>query len=160
MSKQLFSLDYQIKFIIENTLHIIVITPNLNNNRQQPTPYQIVPDKPLLLIDYELKQYKHFKRHHASVNSNLKIQLSDVQEGSTSVLSNELKTIFSDDLSISTDNSTSTNVFWDQSEVKDVKMLYVSGSNGKRSVQEVTISTGITAVERSQDDLDIYDLLF
>ncbi|CAL6103127.1 Hypothetical_protein [Hexamita inflata] len=56
--------------------------------------------------------------------------------------------------------SMSTNVFWDQSEVKDVKMLYVSGSNGKRSVQEVTISTGITAVERSQDDLDIYDLLF
>ncbi|CAL6103137.1 Hypothetical_protein [Hexamita inflata] len=125
----------------------------------QPKLFQ---NKPLLQIDYELKQYKRIKKHNIPSNSNLKIQLSDILEGSGSVysLSSSLKSNRSSDLNLSTDDSASTDVFWDQSEVKDVKMLYVSGSNRKRSVQEVTISTGITAVERSQDDLDIYDLLF
>ncbi|CAL6073986.1 Hypothetical_protein [Hexamita inflata] len=118
---------------------------------------KLFQNKALLQIDYELKQFKLNKKNQTSAN-NLKTQLSDIQEGSTLACSYLHSSSLSSKL-LST-GSMSTDVFWDQSEVKDVKMLYVSGSNGKRSVQEFTISTGITAVERSQDDLDIYDLLF
>ncbi|CAL6103135.1 Hypothetical_protein [Hexamita inflata] len=113
----------------------------------------------LLQIDYEPKQYKSGKKLR-SASKKLKIQLSDILEGPASVPSGSFKQAYRDDLDLRTDDSASTDVFWDQSEVDNVKMLYVSGSNGKRSVQEVTISTGMAAVEPHQDELDIYDLLF
>ncbi|CAL6045881.1 Hypothetical_protein [Hexamita inflata] len=122
-------------------------------------PQKLFKNKALLQFDYELKQYARNKKSHQK-SGNLKIQLSDILEGSGSVYSSSIQSNSSSDLSLSTDDSTSTDVFWDQSEVKDVKMLYVSNSDGKRSVQQVTISAGMTTAERSQDDLDIYDLLF
>ncbi|CAL6045891.1 Hypothetical_protein [Hexamita inflata] len=117
---------------------------------------KLFQNRALLQIDYELKQFKRNKKNQTSVN-NLKTQLSDIQEGSTLACSVHSSSLSSKQLST---GSMSTNVFWDQSEADNVRMLCISGSNGKRSVQEVTISTGQTDVQHSQEELDIYDLLF
>ncbi|CAL6045873.1 Hypothetical_protein [Hexamita inflata] len=122
-------------------------------------PRKSFKSRALLQIDYEPKQFKSSKKLRAA-SKKLKIQLSDILEGPASVPSGSFKQACHDDLDLKSDDSASTDVFWDQSEVDNVKMLYVSGSNGKRSVQEVTISTGMAAGERRQDELDIYDLLF
>ncbi|CAL6077765.1 Hypothetical_protein [Hexamita inflata] len=119
---------------------------------------------PLFLIDEKLKLPKNNKHQRSQKSlAEISMPLSDIDENSKSNSKSIPKQLtYSKHLSLSTDKSNSQNIFWDESVIQDVKLLCIStSSSGKRSVQEIRISTNELDTEMDNiQETDIYDLLF
>ncbi|CAL6074088.1 Hypothetical_protein [Hexamita inflata] len=121
-------------------------------------------NNPLFEIDDQLKLPKNNKHQRSQKSfTDISMPLSDIDENSKSNSKSIPKQLtYSKHLSLSTDQSNSQNIFWDESVLQDVKLLFIStSSSGKRSVQEIRISTNELDTEMdSIQETDIYDLLF
>ncbi|CAL6077763.1 Hypothetical_protein [Hexamita inflata] len=88
-------------------------------------------------------------------------KLSDVKEMSiTKSKSLPRQLSYKSNLSLSSDELSSFYIFWDESEIDEVKMLRITTTNvGRKNVSEIHIAID-QQVANGSDKLDLYNFLF
>ncbi|CAL5986560.1 Hypothetical_protein [Hexamita inflata] len=120
-----------------------------------------IPIYPVYYDEEEIQFSKRVsRRSRESYLSQIHTQLFDINENSKSS-QKSIASLMSgmDRISFSTNLEDSSNVFWDQSSICDVKLLLIStSSTGIRKVDKIIINTEKYSYDSIKEPEDIFDI--